>query len=149
MVRFLWVWCGHTLVIFFGVWALWRGGKTERFGAAFILTAWFLTPLVQTKGMVGLDLGTTAIDVVLCLGLTWLSLSSRELWALLASSSQLLCVIGHFASALSPNIGMFTYVTGNGFWGGYMLILALAIGIMGKERDRRKRSILSGHDPNA
>ena len=137
MVEFLWQWCGHALIIFFGAWALWRGGKTERLGAAFILIAWFLTPIVQTRGVIGLDLGTTTIDALLLLVLTWLSISSRELWALLASSSQLLCVIGHFSSALSPNIGMFTYVTGNGFWGGYMLIFALAIGVFGAEHRRR------------
>lgn len=139
MVEFLWQWCGHALIIFFGAWALWRGGKTERLGAAFILIAWFLTPIVQTRGVIGLDLGTTTIDALLLLVLTWLSISSRELWTLLASSSQLLCVIGHFASALSPNVGMFTYVTGNGFWGGYMLILALAIGVFGAEHRRRAK----------
>jgi len=136
MVRFLWVGCGYALIILLGAWALWRGGRTERFGSAFILAAWFLTPFVQTKGVVGLDLGTTLVDSLLLLGLTWLSVQSRELWVLLASASQLLCVIGHFASALSPNIGMFTYVTGNGFWGGYMLVLALAIGMAGVERRR-------------
>ena len=141
MVGFLWQWCGHALIIFFGAWALWRGGRTERLGAAFILTTWFLTPIVQTRGVVGLDLGTTTIDVLLLLLLTWLSVSSRELWTLLASSSQLLCVIGHFSSALSPNIGMFTYVTGNGFWGGYMLILALAIGVFGAEHRRRDEAL--------
>jgi hypothetical protein len=140
MVRFLWVWCGHALVIFFGAWALWRGDKALRFGAAFILIAWFLTPLVQTRGLVGLDIGTTAVDIALLVGLMWLSLTYRELWALLASSSQLLCVIGHFASALSPHVGMFTYITGNGFWGGYMLVLALAIGVMGNERRLKGKS---------
>ncbi|MFT4074356.1 MAG: hypothetical protein QM647_02410 [Asticcacaulis sp.] len=143
MVRFLWVWGGNGLIFLVSAWAFWRGGRTERLGAAFIALAWIVTPFVQTHGIVGLDLGTTGVDLLLLIGLTWLSLSSRELWALLASASQLLCVIGHFASALSNNIGMFTYVTGNGFWGGYMLILALAIGMIGAERRRREEKIAS------
>jgi hypothetical protein len=140
MVSFLWMWCGHALVIFFGAWALWRGDKPLRLGAAFILIAWFLTPLVQTRGLVGLDIGTTSVDIALLVGLTWLSLTYRQLWALLASSSQLLCVTGHFAAALSSHVGMFTYVTGNGFWGGYMLVLALAIGVIGNERHLKDKS---------
>jgi hypothetical protein len=140
-MNLLWAYAGTAAAVVICALAFWRGGPAERYGAAIILTGWFITPLVDAHG--GADglstgLGVFAVDVITLITLTWLSLWSRKVWTLFAAAFQLDAVASHIAAFLS-HISLFSYVTGLGIWGGYGLILALGVGVWGCERERRRQ----------
>ncbi|MDC7692846.1 hypothetical protein PQU94_00980 [Asticcacaulis sp. DXS10W] len=132
----LWAWTGHFLMAALVIWALWRGEVAERLSALIIFVGWSLTPMVQSVGVIGLDPGTTLVDVIATICLIWLSERERKLWLLLASACALLGTTGHFASEISPPTEFRAYFLNNGFWSGYMLLLALFIGMLNAERGR-------------
>lgn len=133
-LHFLWVWCGHLAALAVGVWAIVRGGWTERCGTLLIWFTWILTPIVQTKGVSGLDPGIFLVDLITFSGFVWLSLDSRKLWTAFASAFLLLTVVGHIAPLLSDSLSVFIYITNNGFWGGYALLGALTAGMIYREK---------------
>lgn len=78
-----------------GAW--FRGGPTERRGAAIILISWALSLLLQSHAKTGPGLWVNIIDVIV-LGLFFkLSLDSRRLWTLFACACQLDTVASHFS----------------------------------------------------
>jgi hypothetical protein len=141
MISFIWAWGGTVLAVAITVWAVLRGGSTEKYGAIINLICWFLTPLVQTKAP-GIDIGVTLVDTGLLTTFLWLSLRSRELWAAFAAAFQFLCLIGDFAIGLTHNVSLYTYITGNGLWGGYAILATLIAGMISAEK-RRKQELPS------
>lgn len=131
-----WSWLGHILMCALAAWALFRGKFTERTATSIVGLGWIITPLMQSKGVVGLDLGTTSVDLIVFILLTWLSCRTRKLWVLFAASSILLGVAGHFSAVLMNDISLPAYISNNGFWSGYMLLFALFIGLVDAERTR-------------
>jgi hypothetical protein len=140
VLHLLWVWGGHALALLIGIWALWRGTKTERYGAIFIWLMWVLSPLLQTKGMIGLDYGLLIVDAGTMLAFFWLSATSRKFWTAFAAAFMVLTVAGHFSTPLSSDVNLIIYLTNNGFWGGYAMLGALAAGMTGVERSRKAKS---------
>ena len=134
VLHLLWVWGGHILAVLIGSWALWRGGSTERYGAIFIWLMWVLSPLAQTRGTIGLDLGILAVDATTMLAFFWLSALSRKFWTAFAAAFMVLAVAGHFSPVLTSDISLFIYLTNNGFWGGYAMLGALVAGMIEVEQ---------------
>ena len=143
IVHFIWGWTGNVLMLIVGIWALWRGGRTERWGAAIMAIGWVVTPLVQTHRFNGIDPGIFTVDLLVFLALTALSLWSRRLWTLFAAAFMLDDVASHFAFGMASHIGGWAYITALGIWGGYGIIFALAAGMRTVERQRSQAALSS------
>ncbi|GGZ39219.1 hypothetical protein [Asticcacaulis endophyticus] len=129
---------GLAVAVIIGLWALWRGGLTERVGAAIIVGGWCLTALLKHNG-----LPTTTIavlDIIVTVALIWLFVWSRKTWTLFAASFQLLAILTHFAASFTGYHGWFAYLTPLNMFGGYGLLLALAVGIIQAELYRARRA---------
>ncbi len=137
--HFVWVWLGTALAVIFGAWAFWRGGPAERWGAAIILTGWFLTPLVQDHSHKGHGIGfwVELVDWGVLIGLVSVSVWTRRIWTIFAAAFSLNEVAAHYIGYW-VHIGTFTAVTSMGIWGGYGVVTALGLGVWSHER--RKRS---------
>jgi len=140
IIEFLWSTIGTILLIVTCAWALWYGGKAERWGGAILLIGWFLTPIVQSVGPEGpgTGLGYVLVDTAALIAFVILSLWSRRLWTIFISAFQLNAVASHFAGALTDHVNMYTLITALGLWGGYGLTFALAYGTWDYTR-RQKR----------
>lgn len=135
-INIAWTWLGHITMCILAIWALRRGSFIERTSTAVVGSGWIVTPLVQSKGTIGLDIGTTSVDLIVFVLLTWLSCKYRQIWLLFASASMLWAVVGHFSAVFTDDLSLQAYVSNNGFWSGYMLLLALFIGMLNAERGR-------------
>jgi len=136
--HFIWVWFGTALAVIFSAWAFWRGGPAERWGAAIILTGWFLTPLVQdhTRGGTGIGIGVELVDWGVLIGLAIVSFLTRRVWTIFATAFSLNDVASHYAGYL-VHIGSFTAVTAMGIWSGYATVVALGIGVWTYDKHRK------------
>ncbi|MEI9903976.1 MAG: hypothetical protein WDN06_08335 [Asticcacaulis sp.] len=116
-----------------------RGGPVERRGAAILLAGWILTLLVVylriERAQHGIHYVLFAIDSVVLVAFTWLSLWSRRLWTVVLAAFQLNDVLTHLA-ALSPKMDTFTYITALGIWGGWGLVAVLGWAVW--DHDRRR-----------
>lgn len=137
LINLIWSQTGNALAIILGVWALWRGGKTERLGTGFLWFGWVATPLVQTPRP-GFDTGILIVDLIVLSGFFWLSLTSRKLWMALATAFMVVAVASHFAPLLTHHVSLYVYITANGFWGGYAVLDAFLAGMIQIEKDRRR-----------
>lgn len=137
LAHLIWAWAGTALFVIVGLWALLRGGRTERYGVGIIAAGWIITPLVQTHPVIWPDPGAVVVDSVVFAALLALSLTSRKLWTLFATAFQMDTLAAHAAIWLSPQIGGFSYYTSTGLYGGYYVVFALAAGIIACERQRR------------
>jgi hypothetical protein len=133
-----WVWIGTTLAVLCCLWAFVRGGPIERYGAAIILVGWFLSLWLQRRGQDGPGFAVIAIDIVTLIAFAILSGWSRKLWTMLLTACQIDAVMSHFTS-LQLAVGGWSYFTVLGIWGGYGLIISLALGVLSVEMDRRRQ----------
>ena len=137
-IEFLWQWTGTVLLVASCLWALWRGGAPERWGAAILFIAFGLTMLVQTQHLyrVGAVLDYILVDVAGLIAFVILSLWSRRIWTIFISAFQLNAVVSHFVGRLSSHVDMYTLITALGLWGGYGITFALMAGMWTVERRR-------------
>lgn len=115
--------------------AAWKGGAPERWGAVVLLFGWFVSPLVNTDH--GAKYGVLAVDCLCLVGFFVISLKSRSLWSLLATSCQLDDVFCHIGKSLVPHMGGYGYVTGMYIWGGYGLLFSLLLSVWERHIDQR------------
>lgn len=116
--------------------ALWRGGPSEKAGAAIILAGWAAT--VAAAAYPGWDRrwAVLAVDFAAFAALTWLALRSNRWWPLAAAGLQLVAVVTHAARLLDPTVGGWAYISAGRIWG-YLLLVPLAAGVAGAWRERR------------
>lgn len=120
--------------------ALIRGGPSERWGAAFYTVSWGLCAVLQDHHLKGPGLWVFLIDVCGLVAFAALSIWSRKIWALFAGAFQLNTVLSHVVWWLFPQVGLVSYVTALGLWGGYGLLCTILMGMVGVEMERwRKR----------
>lgn len=137
LINLIWSKTSLVLAIVFGVWALWRGTRTERIGTGLIWFGWIASPLVQTP-QPGMDIGITIVDTIVLIGFVWLSFTTRKLWTAFATAFLLVALMCHFAPLLTPHVSLYVYITANSFWGGYALLGALLAGMIQVEKQRKR-----------
>ncbi|ESQ81203.1 hypothetical protein [Asticcacaulis sp. YBE204] len=137
LLHLIWLYGGNVLALLIGIWALWRGGKTERLGTVVLWGGWIATPLVQTPHA-GIDIGILIVDLIVTAGFFWLSLTSRKLWMAFATAFMVMAVASHFAPLLTRYVSLYVYITANGFWGGLAVLGAFLAGMLQVEKERHK-----------
>ncbi|MCR6659802.1 MAG: hypothetical protein NVV72_10795 [Asticcacaulis sp.] len=137
---YTWAYIGMALGFLVPIYALLRGGPSERVGATIFLLAWLATTLAQlgTKYS-GIEWGIVAIDVAALLAFIGLALWSRKIWTILIAACQMNAVFSHFVPLLAPHFNYVTYITIISFWSGYGLLACLAIGTSSHQRELRLR----------
>ncbi len=140
MAYYAWAIIGDVLALLLCPYALIRGGFAERSGAAVIGIGWILTFLLQST-VPGLNLAIMLVDVVALVLLTLISIKVRKIWTLFAAAFQFNAVAVDLISHFFPQVGVVSTITFVGFWGGYGLLAALAAGMLGVERERRRGAL--------
>lgn len=134
---YTWAYVALILGILVSLYALVRGGPTERYGAVMFLAAWLATTLVQGRKFDGIEWGIVVVDTALLAGFVLLALQARKVWTILIAACQLNAVISHFVPLLAPNFNYVVYLTVVEFWGGYGLLICLAAGTYSHQRGLR------------
>lgn len=128
---------GAGFIVLVCLFALTKGNRPERIGAATVLGGWFLSILAQTYvGYASVQWPTLIIDVIalaIFVALVWKSPRSWPVWA---SAFQLLAVASHVMvlMKLRPEISAFYTVTN---MAGYGVIIALAVAAFFAWQERR------------
>ena len=139
-VWILWVWGGDLAAVICCIWAFWRGGPVERFGAAIISIGWILTVLFHMPNGGGPGSIVTVIDI-LAFGLFLaLAIWSRRIWVFFAAACQINAVFSHFIHNIA-SFGIYGYATAAGLWGGWALLICLACGILGYQHSLKRRPL--------
>ena len=110
--------------------ALVRGGKPERLGAAINLVAvgatWVLR-LEDTVHLAPADTLILAIDVAVAVGFFWLGITTIRFWPIWAAGFAVADLFMSVCGALLPHVPLFAYHTGLGVYA-YLALGALALG---------------------
>jgi hypothetical protein len=113
--------CGYALA---------RGGRPERIGAAINLFAAGLTVLLRYLGIATgapAELVVLAIDIAVTAGFYWLAISTTRFWPVWAFGFALANIGTSFAGKLLPQTPLFAYHTGLGLYA-YLCLAALVAG---------------------
>ncbi len=132
-----WFWIWVVEVACCCILAAWKGGSTERIGAAIILVGWLLSELLESHKGKGPGPGVVIVDLAGLVAIGILSAKTRRLWTLFAFACQLNGVAAHFAE-LFTRFGLFSYITDLGIWSGDGLVICVIAGIVDHRR-RKKR----------
>lgn len=116
--------------------ALWRGGRPERWVAVANLLAWILTPLAYRNDLIDPQWGVFLVDVGFLTLLAGLAMTTDRNWLLFAAAFQLLAVMTHIAIAVDRGVRTLAYFRGLVIWS-YLVLGALAVGAWMFRRDRR------------
>lgn len=140
---YAWAYIALILNVIVCLYASVRGGPAERCGAIIYLIGWLATTLVSKTGFTSIQLGILVVDTLGLVAFIALSLWSRKIWTILMAACQLDAVASHIAALLAPQFSYVSYITVIGFWGGYGLMICLAIGTYSHQREiRLKRQAL-------
>jgi hypothetical protein len=109
--------------------ALWRGGRTERWAAVFTALAWALTPWIEDRARIaGLQVGVFIIDAAYLCALLALALWSDRYWPMAAAGLQIIEVLMHFAMLIDPKVYARAYFVGVEI-SSYLVLAVLAVGV--------------------
>ncbi len=123
--------CGYALA---------RGGRPERLGAAINIAGWLMTMAVRlafASAWLPAAVSILAIDVAVAAGFFWLSTTSTRFWPIWAFGFALSDLLMSIAGALLPHVKLFVYHTGLGIYA-YLALGALALGTYRLPRDADK-----------
>lgn len=137
MFNFTWGYVGAGGVLLVCLFALTKGGRPERIGAAAFLSGWFLSILAQRMlGYVAMQWPILVIDLVVLSIFVALVWKAPRTWPVWASAFQLLSVTSHVMvlMKLRPEISAFYTVIN---MAGYGIIIALAVGTFFAWQERR------------
>lgn len=119
----------------------WRlGGEPERRAAAMLLAAYAVSVVLESIRIDGLKPALVAADVLLAVGLLWLTMTYRRWWLLVAAANAVLVVIAHATVFMEPDIHQRAYIAYRML---PALVIPLAAGLGTWER------WLAGEPPNA
>jgi hypothetical protein len=108
--------------------ALWRGGRPERIGAAAFLVDWVFHPLtVNTQAWFGPQLAAFVLDLPLLGVLLWLALTGDRWWPLWAVAFQFLAMLMTVIIVADPRVQPLAYMTAAVLWS-YLAVLTVAVG---------------------
>jgi hypothetical protein len=116
--------------------ALWRGGRPERFVAIIMLLGSFLS--IPAAHMVATiwqspEFGILAVDLVVLALLIFLLLLSDRFWPIWITAIQFVSVAIHFAVMVELTIVPRAYAMAQGFWA-YPMLIVLMIGTLSHRR---------------
>ncbi len=134
---YTWAYVALILNITVCLYASIRGGPAEKSGAAIYLIGWLATTLVQKSEYTGIEWAKMAVDTIGFFAFVGLSLWARKIWTIFMAACQMDAVASHIAALLAPQFSYVTYITVIGFWGGYGLMICLAIGTYSHQREMR------------
>jgi hypothetical protein len=117
--------------------ALWRGGRPERWVAVANVLAWILTPLAYRNDLIDPQWGVFLVDVAFLVLLAALAMTTDRNWLLFAAAFQLLAVMTHIAIAVDRGVRTLAYFRGLVIWS-YLVLGALAVGAWMFRRDPRR-----------
>ncbi|MDC7685029.1 hypothetical protein PQU92_17220 [Asticcacaulis sp. BYS171W] len=142
IAHIIWISVGLILLVGVTALALWRGGRDERIAAVIIFIASCLTPLFQDKVTYFPGAAALILDGFITVYFIVLSLMTRKVWTLAAAVCMINTMTAHLVHLMTPEMNMYSYLTGIGFWGGIALYLAIGGGVW-EERLRRRYKISS------
>lgn len=131
-------WLFRSLLIGVVLFALWRGGRDERFVAGLCLVGSLLTYLLLRPidaRFQAIELGVLTVDLILLGGFVAVALKSRSFWPLWVAGLQLTTTLGHILKGVDANLIPEVYAVSLGFWS-YPILLILAIGTWRSTRRR-------------
>lgn len=108
-----------VLLLFSTFYALGRGGRPEKFGAAAMMMAALLSVLAvrpRELRFQQVETGVLVIDTVLLLFFVWLSVKSTRFWPLWVSALLGAEVAVHIASMIAPAFAAAAYMNANAPW---------------------------------
>lgn len=140
LAHIVWAYGGVVAMSLCCMWAFWKGGPTEKTGAALIAVAWILSPIVTRFDGPGPGLYVRAVDFTLFFGFVALALHSRRLWVFVTCMCILNGLVTHFVTGHKA-FGMYSFVTATTFWVGYALLICLAFGIVDYRLTLRRRKL--------
>lgn len=111
------------------IFAIWKGGPTEKTGAALIAIGWILSPIVTRFDGPGPGIYVQALDTAVFIGFVALALRSRRLWVFIICMCALNGLITYFVTGYRA-FSMYAFVTATGFWLGYALLICLVCGVI-------------------
>jgi hypothetical protein len=119
--------------------AVWRGGKPERFVAIAMFAAAFATLIAYaplSRRFAGAEVGVLLVDIALFAGLTGIALNANRYWPMAVASLQLASLIVHLGKLLDLTMGGWAYALLLKLWS-YPMLLTLVVATM---RHRRRLS---------
>jgi hypothetical protein len=128
-----------ALAVVLGIAAAWRGRWTEKSAVAVVLTAWFVSPLVQKSYTPGMPL--IAVDMVEMLALFTISTFSRRIWSLMITACATGGLVSDLADVLAPpeHKMAWSFVISADFLGGLFVVVCLGFAVWECEFLRRNK----------
>lgn len=119
---------------------IWKGGPTEKKGAALIATTFLLSPILTKFDGPGPGIYVQVLDTLLFVGFVALALKSRRLWVFVLCMCAMNGLITYVAAGYKA-FSMYAFVTATGFWLGYALLICLAFGIIDYQRTLKRQAL--------
>lgn len=128
--------------------ALWKGGRSERFGAMMFYGAWLATLLAHSPDRFATEWAIFAVDVALLAMLMGLALWSDRYWPIFITGFHLLDVLTHIGRMLDSSLPLWAYRTAAHIWG-YLMIISLAVGTINRWRESLQPASMAPVSPPA
>jgi hypothetical protein len=117
--------------------ALWKGGRPERIGAAGMFIAWVGHPFaVDTTDWFAPQFAAAAADAPLLALLLWLALSSDRWWPMWAVAFHFLAIVMSVIIAADPRVQPLAYMTAAVLWN-YLTLVTVVVGAATEARRGR------------
>lgn len=140
LAHLVYVYAGYLAGILCGIWAIWKGGPTEKQGAALLAFGWILSPILTRYDGPGPGIYVQTLDVVTFFIWVGLALHSRRLWVFVLCMCMLNGLVTYFA--ISHKVfGLYAFMTAIGFWLGYAQLICLAFGILDYQSTLKRRRL--------
>lgn len=140
LAHLVWVYTGYVAGVLCGIWAVWKGGSTEKQGALLIAIGWILSPILTRLDGPGPGAYVQTLDVMCFFVWIALALHSRRLWVFVLCMCMLNGLVVYFAIGRLA-IGLYAYMTAIGFWLGYAQLICLAFGIVDYQSTMRRQKL--------
>lgn len=122
--------------------ALWRGGREERFAALVCIVASLMMPFVLgpfAKRYVGIELGALLVDCAVLAAFVSVALQSRRFWPLWVAGLQLTTILSHVLKGVQFDLLPWAYGAAEHFWS-YPILVIVALGAWRGRRSSAPRN---------
>jgi hypothetical protein len=140
LAHLVWVYGSYAACTACIIWAIWKGGPTEKQGAALIAFGWILTTIVTRFDGPGPGIYVKILDFACFLIWVALALHSRRLWVFVLCMCMLNGLVTYFATDHKA-FGLYAYMTAVGFWLGYAQLICLAGGIIDYQNTLKRQKL--------